>query len=305
MSLKRIAILIIILGAYLHFAVSNPPDWFKVIGYNQILDSYGSLTARYAPVELICDPGLREINTPSTASVKAIIPGEHQEYDKIMAAELDRPPLALIECSALDSWHTTPAGQISLTNLRSTTYRVVVFDGGHHLATLGLEPDILLVPSLKGIATHGYMRDGLEVKQLQAIVEELRVPTVIAVVPRWALVKRPVCLELLTKRILAIAKKGPSPESESFTPSAARGMSYYNGKVLAYVSRDQMADPVRYAALVKAVGPDLNKVYLAVDFNQTDPANAKKWARSLSVELGDPVTVVNLPVKTSDLMLGR
>lgn len=305
MSLKRIAILIIILGTYLHFAANNPPDWFKLIGYNQILDLYGSLTARYAPVELIYDPGLREIDALPTASVKAVIPGENQACGKIIAAELDRPPRALIECSALDSWHTTPAGQISLTQLRSTTYRVVVFDGGHHLATLGLEPDILLVPSLKGIAAHGYMRDGLEVKQLQAIVEELQIPTVIAVVPRWALVKRPVCLELLTQRILDKARKKNSFETGFFTPRAARGISYYHGTVLAYVSQKQMQDLVGYAALVKAAAPDLKEVYLAVDFNQTDPGQAQKWARSLSVELGDPVTIVNLPVKTSDLMLGR
>lgn len=305
MSLKRIAILIIILVTYLHFAASNPPDWFKLIGYNQILDLYGSLTARYAPVELIYDPGLRKIDSLPAASVKAIIPGENQAYGRIIAAELGRPPQALIECSALDSWHTTPAGQISLTNLRSTTYRVVVFDGGHHLATLGLEPDILLVPSLKGIATHGYMRDGLEVKQLRAIVEELRIPTVIAVVPRWALVKRPACLELLTQRVLTKARKETSSETGSFAPCAARGISYYNGTVLAYVNQKQMTDPVGYAALVKAAAPDLNEVYLAVDFNQTDPTNAQKWARTLSNKLGDPVTIVNLPVKTSDLILGR
>lgn len=305
MNWKRTVIVIAAITLYLVIATHNPPEWLKSMGYNQVLDLYGSYSARHAPLEWIVNPGLRSVSSTPDAAIQAVIPDRRRDYEKRLQDELSLAPLAIVECSALDAWHTTLAGQRMLKIMRPTTYRVVVFDGGHHLPTLGLEPDILLVPALRGVAVHSYMRDGMEVSVLQTLLEELQSPAVAVAVPRWALVKRPQNLETLTRRIIQDSQTRSQQEFLAGEPCALPKMSCYNGYVLGYVSKKDWENPEQYARRIAQLSSSIHKVYLAFNYHQVHPREVPQWTANVAQLLGVPVIVVNRPLKVSDLIIGR
>lgn len=305
MRYRRIAILLTIIILYIMIAANNPPQWFKAFGYNQVLDAYGWVAANHAPLNWIRNPGLRPEVADQANSAYALIPHDNTNHQHRIESALKDNPSALIECSAIDSWHTTTAGQQALSKIRDHTYRVVVFDGGHHLPTLGLEPDILLIPVLKNAAVHSYMRDGMSVQVLQQLLEKTDSPSVAVTVSRWLVVKRPGNLETITERIVKESGYRSGSEDHGFRPCASSGMSWYNGYIMAYVSGSSLEDPGDYANRIRELNQDIKEVFIAFNYNEVDPNETMEWADQLGMHLGTAVTVVNRPVKVSDLLLGR
>ena len=305
MGYGKTVILLSLIVLYIIVAVNNPPPWFKAIGYNQVLDVYGKVAAEYAPLNWLSNPGLRTQVADKAESAYALIPDNQQNHQKRIQSALETAPLALIECSAVDTWHTTEAGQLSLAEIRNQTYRVVVFDGGHHLPTLGLEPDVLLIPVFKDTAVHSYMRDGMSVQVLQQLLAKIDSPSVAVTVSRWLVVKRPVNLETIAERIIKEAGYKKALEDSSFEPCASSGMSWYNGYVMAYVSGRKLECPADYAARIRELNQSIKEVFIAFNYNEIDQDTAMKWAEQVGTRLGVTVTVVNRPVKISDLLLGR
>jgi len=300
----KAALLVTLAILYIIAATNNPPSWFKSLGYNQVLDVYGLLTAQHAPLQWISNPGLRPL-TSQTGSAHALIPSEDNNHQRRIESALESEPLALIESSAVDAWHTTSKGQQALGLIRKQAYRVVVFDGGHHLPTLGLEPDILLIPALKDTAVHSYMRDGISVQVLQQLLEKIDSPSVAVKVSRWWVVKRPSSLETLTERIIAGAGPREVSQYPEFKPCAVPGMSWYNGYVMAYVSGTRKESPADYAARIRELNQEIEEVFMAFNYNDIEPSEANRWASQVAAHLGRPVTVVNRPVKVLDLLRGR
>lgn len=305
MRYLKIALLLVLVIIYVMVATHNPPPWFKALGYNQILDAYGQITAKYAPLNRVFDPGLRSGWAGKVGSAYALIPNDDQDHRSQIQSALQTDPLALIECSAVDAWHTTAAGQASLGLIRDKTYRVVVFDGGHHLPTLGLQPDILLIPALNDTAVHTYMRDGMSVQTLQQLLEKIDSPSVAVTLPRWLVVKRPGSLETITERIIRESNYRSDEQEPAFDPCASPGMSWYNGYILAYVNRADLGNSADYAVRLKELNPEIKEVFLAFNYNDIDQDEATVWADQVGAQLGTAVTIVNRPIKVSDLLLGR
>ena len=139
-----------------------------------------------SPEELLGPP------EPSSGQVKIAVipPGTGGGYDGLAAGVLRHQARVMVQCSGMDTWHTTARGYESLIRLRERCLRVVVFDGGHHLPTLGLIPDIIIVPSTAGYAAHSYMPDAMEVKQLLQLLEETDCPAALVTVPAGPLETR-------------------------------------------------------------------------------------------------------------------
>ena len=305
MRCLKIALLLVLVIVYVMVATHNPPAWFKALGYNQILDAYGKITAGYAPLNWVHDPGLRSFGTGQTSSAHALIPSEDQDHHSRIVSALQTDPLALIECSAVDAWHTTTQGRAALSLIRDKAYRVVVFDGGHHLPTLGLQPDILLIPALNDTAVHTYMRDGISLQTLQQLLEKIDSPSVAVAVPRWLVVKRPASLQTITERIIRQSDYRSDEWDTALDPCTSPGMSWYNGYILAYINRANLEDPGDYADQLRALDPEIKEVFMAFNYNDIDQDEATVWADQVGAQLGTAVTIVNRPVKVSDLLLGR
>ncbi len=305
MRYLKIALLLVLIIIYVIVATHNPPAWFRILGYNQMLDAYGKITAQYAPLNWVFDPGLRSGWAGQTGSAYALLPTDDQDHQSRIDSAMQTDPLALIECSAVDAWHTTAAGQSYLDLIRDKTYRVVVFDGGHHLPTLGLQPDILLIPALYDTAVHSYMRDGMSVQTLQQLLEKIDSPSVAVTVPRWLVVKRPGNLETITERIIRESDYRSDGQDTAFNPRTSPGMSCYNGYILAYINRADLGNSADYAIRLRELDPEIKEVFLAFNYNDIDQDEATVWADQVGVQLGTAVTIVNRPVKVSDLLLGR
>ncbi|MFY9322626.1 MAG: hypothetical protein WAO72_00500, partial [Syntrophomonadaceae bacterium] len=79
----------------------------------------------------------------------------------------------------------------------------------------------------------------------------------------------------------------------------------YNGYVMAYVSGRKLECPADYAARIRGLNQSIKEVFIAFNYNEIDQDTAMKWAEQVGTRLGVTVTVVNRPVKISDLLLGR
>ncbi len=181
--------MVIFLAGYLYLAVETDWPWVKNTAYYQVLDIYGRAAAAQAELQTIANPGLRKVGSagrrgahpdPVDAGIRimdwkellqgenkagagmtiAVITPEAKASDRKLArAVIGKPVDLLVECSRMDKWHTTAEGWRSLARMRAKCLRVVVFDGGHHISTLGTCPDIILVPAVNGYAAHSYIEN--------------------------------------------------------------------------------------------------------------------------------------------------
>lgn len=298
---KKICLVFILVGAYAFIMINYPTDIMKAAGYNQVLDVYASLVSQHCPITLVHNPGLRQLSLePEKIQVEAVIPQEHNDYLHSAQNALKHGG-AIVECSGMDAWHTTDTGRDYLTRLRKNTFRVVVMDGGHHLPTLGLSPDIILVPAAAGYAVHAVTLDGIKVEQIIKIAHDVKSDSVIAVIPRWALVKNQKSLEILTRRIMAASYYRESPEP--FVPSCRPAVSQRNGVITAYINRGYAAD---INSLYKACQQlDLDKtrfIYVAFDYSVIREAEAEKYTQKLQSLCHKIVARVNEPVKVSNVL---
>lgn len=297
---KRLCLYIIILSVYAAVMIRCQPQQLKNLGYEQFLDLYAPLTASWTPLEILRDPLASRAGPYSCGAVKVALPG-CRDYPGVIEDVLQHGYTALVECSAFDRWHTTEEGLLYLTRMKGKTCRVVVFDGGHHLPTLGLEPDILIIPRLRGYAAHSYMKDGMKVEKIMALAREAGIPTVIAAVPRWSLVKHETGLEMLTQRILRESSASPGKKSNDLLLAVER-MSRYRGLTFAYITGEDLCNPDGFLRRYFSMDGESKKMYLAVDYRSIDYNEASQWAGQIEKAARCPVQIVNEPVTVLDVL---
>ncbi|MDA8234103.1 MAG: hypothetical protein M0Z31_04710 [Clostridia bacterium] len=97
----------------------------------------------------------------------------------------------MIDCSSADLARLSKEGQISLSLMKKhQIIRAVIFDGGHHLPSLALNPDLIIAPVFslstgKTVITHGYVKDALPLSEVLNLSKKLGLTTTITTVPRW------------------------------------------------------------------------------------------------------------------------
>jgi len=302
MFLKRIYLLIIVAAIYMAVMVEHPSPVLKDLGYRQVLNCYGKVCARRVEITILSQPGLRVLKDLHSDRIVAVIPGGDTDYPRQLSGFLEQGCQAVVECSALDAWHTTASGQIYLQKMRYDTYRVVVFDGGHHLPTLGLAPDIIIMPLTHGYAAHASTVDGIRAKVVADLAREAGCPAGIACVPRWGLVKAAPSLSRITARI--IAESPVSGSQTPFMPRACREVSIYGGLCFAYIDREYVQNQtILIRQLDKLNANSIHKICLAFDYRYTDITSADEYCRALSRRCQVPVVRVNEPVKVASAIL--
>ncbi len=294
---KRTLLLLIFLVSYLHLMVNNPGPEIKTVGLEP-LEKMAVQQIDYAEhLQFIYQPGLRPLAiAKEELAVKAIIPGPHHNFEQIAEQLSGSDGFAIVQCSAMDSWHTSETGKAYLQKMYSKGYRIVVFDGGHHLPTLGLAPDILVVPQMCGYAVHSYMQDGMQIKKLKELAMDLDLPCVIAVLPRWAVFKQQQSLESITKIIIAQSNYNKDPV-RILNIKTEYHMSKYNHRILLYVDQPYYSHTEVLLERIKGLGTDdVDKIYLAFDYKEINRQQAKDFAAWLGKELAVSVETVNEPV---------
>ncbi len=306
MWIKRISLFIILLAFYTSIMINNPSECLKNLGYNRVLDLYGRWVSSACNLDFLYNPGLRQTAIPlQTSRVTAVIPGGSNqgiknEMEKLLAEKYQ----VIIECSAIDTWHSSKDGQEYLPRIAAQAYRVVVFDGGHHLPTLGMAPDIILVPELAGFAVHTYMLDGMRVDTIRNLAEEVGCPAVIVGIPRLALVKNQHSLSIITRRIM-VASHYRDRESNTGNIMLQSRMSKYNGIIFAYVNYEYAQNPELFCQRLRVLGVgDARKLYLAFDYGCISPEEAGEFMKKVSQGSGLPAQIVNEAVKVSSVFWG-
>lgn len=90
----------------------------------------------------------------------------------------------IVDCSYADRLRRMPEGFNSILLCKQYGIRrIVVFDGGHHLASLALNPDFILLPlttvgNHMKYVNHAFMRDAIPLNNVSEIVNYLELDTV-------------------------------------------------------------------------------------------------------------------------------
>lgn len=305
MSSKHIYFLVIIAAIYTSIMVDYPNPTMKALGYNQALQWYGEVVSSRTPVDILYNPGLRNLNVPvPERNIAAVVPGTGEDYPQILDGFLEKGYRVIVECSGLDAWHTTLPGRTYLRKMHKNTYRVVVFDGGHHLPTLGMEPDIIIIPRTNGYAAHAHMVDGMKVERITALAREAGCPAVIASVPRWGLVKARSSLIQITARIITASPKHGSGSEVNI--KAGNRVSRYGDIIFAYINGEYIENPDKFIGQIEALGVSgAHKICLAFDYRYTDIASADDYCNRLSQYYRLPVQRVNEPIKVANAILAN
>lgn len=294
---KKVLLALIILASFFQIIISSPSQIIKKYGIDPVQKIIAREIDYASQMELVYQPGLRHLGIPAERLlVKAILPGSQHSFTQIAEDLSAGSGFVIIQCSAMDSWHTTKAGQAQLAKIRSKGYRAVIFDGGHHLPTLGLAPDILIVPQMHGYALHSYMRDGMKVKKIIEMAYELELPCIIAVLPRWAVFKEEQALAKLTRTIME--KCGFNQASIEAPPILAEyHMSKYNHKMFIYIDQDYYKNGESLLENINRLGTgEVKKIYLAFDFKKINMLQAQVFAECLGDSLEIATEIVNEPV---------
>jgi len=266
---------------------------------------YGEAASRLVSPEIISTAPLRpgifadwqikalKKGDPEKLNIYAVLP-DNRDYLSVMQG--CRPGTVLIETSAVDAWHRTANGWKWWQALRSKTLRVVVFDGGHHLPTLALQPDLLLVPEWGGCAAHGYMRDAMPVENIIGIIRVEKLNCTVARVPRWGLVKSQGALERATLRVLKdlpVGKEPPRDAGEVLASCCTR----CRDAAFVYWEKPGI-DPGFIINRLKGSG--VKRVYLAFNYGEVAGGEVQKILRALD-RAGLKVRVVNQPDNVTTL----
>lgn len=258
-----------------------------------ILNLYGKAVVKGLEPQVIYNPGLRKLpQEAKTYEIWTILPHSgnmyHEEFDLFMKSDAN----VLMECSGMDTWHTGQNGSQALLPLYKRAYRVVIFDGGHHLPTMGLAPDIVVVPEWKGYVVHGYMRDAMPVNGLLQILKESQSPTIVVTVPRWRLVKERACMEEVCR--LCLQKISPSIPSKPLTVQARPRISKMNSYLYSYVDRTYAEDPDELIRNCRSLQTgDVKRIYVAFDYKWISPSEIDAYLDNLQTALGIQAICVN------------
>lgn len=276
---------------------------------NPVLDGvtalYGEAASRLVSSEIVITASIRpgifadwqikalKKGDPEKLNIYTVLP-DNRDYLSVM--QNCRPGTVLIETSAVDAWHRTANGWKWWQALRSKTLRVVVFDGGHHLPTLALQPDLILVPECGGCAAHGYMRDAIPVENIIGIIRAEKLNCTVARVPRWGLVKSQAALERITLRVLKdlpVGKEPPRDDGEVLTSCCTRCRD------AAFIYWEEPGiDPGYIINRLKGAG--VKRVYLAFNYGAVTGDRMQKILQLLD-KAGLKVRVVNQPDNVTTL----
>lgn len=299
---KKAYFFIILIAFYAAVMINYPSPLIKSLGYRQGLDLYASMVSTRSSYNFISNPGLRKLNTPE-GTVRAVTPEEGRDFPSILDKHLAGGSSCIIECSQLDTWHSTQAGLQYLEEMRPRTYRAIVFDGGHHLPSLGLSPDIIIIPRLAGYAVHSYTLDGIKIATIEKMAHEGGIPSVIVTVPRMALVKNQLAMENIASRIIDSCPRQEG--GAGFNPVANCRMSKYNDFIFAYINRNYAKNPDLFNKRIGELGvKEVKKIYLAFDFKYSSKQQASDYCQQLEENWGLPVECVNQPVKVMNVFWG-
>ncbi len=300
---KTIYLLLILALAYIYLVVNYPSEKLKPAAYGKLIGYYSSCRSKTMSPHIIYNSGLRNINIDTrNPRVMAIIPDENPNYSQIMERFLAGPAQAIVECSGLDTWHSSAAGLRYLTRINRKAYRVVIFDGGHHLPTLGMNPDIIIIPEFRGYAAHGYMQDGIKVAAVLDMLKASHMPAVVATVPRFRLVKTEDSLSRAAQAVIrqTIVREGYKTAA---APQCRDRISKYRGQMYIYVNDEYARDMNRLLENCRSLDTrDVNNVYVAFDYGCIPLPSAEDYAANLAEQLQVRVKIVNEPVKVSDLL---
>lgn len=303
MGKKTGLLLVIALVFYCLMSVNNPSEGIFRAGYDSLLSRYADYRMYENDIKILYNPGLRKLDIDlQKPQVYASLPHQGKSYRQVMEDFLQSDSQVLVECSALDSWHSSEEGSAYLQKLRDRAYRVVIFDGGHHLPTLGLVPDIIIVPVYKGYAVHGYMQDGIKINILQELLRSSNSPAILVTVSRWRLVKTDNSLTGITRQILDelnFSTTSPEPLQIKCKPR----ISKYNSHIFIYINREYAPNPDLVIKRCRQLGLDgVKKVLVAFDYGSISPQQAEIYTKNLQKNLARPVLRVNEPLKVLDLM---
>lgn len=299
---KKIYISIILIAFYTAVMINYPSPVMKSLGYRQGLNFYAHMFSTRSSYNFISNPGLRKLNNPE-GTVRAVTPEESRDFPSLLDKHLAQGSSCFIECSELDTWHTSPVGLQYLREMRPRSYRAIIFDGGHHLPSLGLAPDIIIIPRLAGYAVHSFTLDGVKIATIEKLAHECDIPSVIVTVPRLVLVKNEIAMENITSRILDSCLR--QEMKEDFAPLARPRMSKYNGFIFAYIDYNYAQNPDLFAKRVGELGTEgVKKVYLAFDFKYSSKQQARNYCQQLQENFELPVECVNQPVKVMNVFWG-
>ena len=306
MGKKTSLLLVIILAFYGSLLVNNPSAAIKRAGYDSLLIRYADYRLHENDIKILYNPGLRKLDIDlQQARVYAILPQQEKSYRQVMEDFMKSDGQVLVECSALDSWHSSNEGSAYLPKLRAKAYRVVIFDGGHHLPTLGLAPDIIIVPVYKGYAVHGYMQDGIRINTLLDLLHSSHSQAILVTVSRWRLVKTENSLTGITQQILRQMNSSVT-KPEPLRMNCQPRISKYNSHIFIYVNRDYVLNPDLLIRRCQQLGINrVKKVLIAFDYAAISPKQADIYTKNLQKNLGLPVLRVNEPLKVLDLMLRK
>ncbi len=299
---KRILLVFIIVSFFCGYSPQLTSAVLKK-GIDQGLSSYASLIANHIPVEILHNPGLRNIPVPENLDIWAVLP-EYNDFPLILDDFLGEQANAIVECSKLDSWHCSKIGNEYLHKIREMAYRIVIFDGGHHLPTLGLEPDIIVIPELNNFAVHSYMLDGIKTDIILDIIKEINAPITVARVPRWALVKQENSMKKVADIVISAASKLKRKNLPTQLASHTR-MSLYKSFILAYVDKNYAGNSGLFYKNLQELGLDgVKTIYLAFDYRWISPKEAQIYADDLHSLTDIRVEIVNQPVRVSNSFRG-
>ncbi len=289
-----------------------------------MVNGYGAAVADLAPLEVIHQGGLRDgiltaknrkqlaegkwtgLNwrelphykpKPEALAVLAVTP-DASDYEAIVSGCLEKRIKVVVESSGMDAWHSTARGWGGLEKLTAGVLRVVVFDGGHHLPTLGLQPDLLVVPVTMGYIAHGHTRDAMRVEDLSAILEREQIECPVVAVPRWGLVKTTASMNRIVMRALAAAATGDvrhHPEGEVLGSRCTR----YGEASFLYVDHVRK---MNWGWLESAAADGVKRVYLAFNYDLVSPEQAQEVIQKLK-RSGLQVKLANEPLHVAGIIV--
>lgn len=120
----------------------------------------------------------------------------------------------MVDCTDADLARlTAPGWESLLLAKRAGLWRLVVFDGAHHLPGLAADPELLLLPLLSAggvsLIVHGYVRDALSLAGLRQVMRSAGRSPVLLTLPRVSLpLKETLPLEFVVRRALRLVDEG-------------------------------------------------------------------------------------------------
>ncbi|MHB8841533.1 MAG: hypothetical protein ACYC56_07070 [Candidatus Aquicultor sp.] len=243
---------------------------------------------------------------------------------------------AIVEATASDIARANPWGFTEVKRLRDAgVLRCVILDGGHHIGSLPLMPDIILTPVLRyddGLcASHWFTRDSAPIEKLRATLNNEGMDIIIAQFPRNGIpVKNPIAMGMLAgQAITKLTKtptidKGPPDRKQIAKPTQRSGNTARNHikKGSLFVSFDSGISPTKEHILkvIKDIikektraSEKTERVYVGITYGTSHfPHISDKVSfttgeleRYLNKRLPYKITVMSEPASTWDVYLHR